>query len=385
MRHVDAVSAAAHVEELAASFDDDGLHFIAADDVRQEAQRSLTLTWGQRVPAAAVTLVLGREGTGKTTLTAEVAADVSRGGLGRKPGLVLFFTSEDSKSVIAGRLQAAEAKMSNVLLFSHAIRANRRDGFRLPRDHDILTAAVEKYRPPLIVIAGSLMSHVEQGRNANLSVDARSIMDGLSDVAEQYGPAVLLVVHPNKARNADPGHSITGSPAVVEVARSALLLAQLEDEDENTLGLAHFKANNSRKERTLVLRRETVRLPSGIETVRFDRIGESEKNAIELLTDAISRTSGLRHISKQERARAIIEAVLADGQPRPVPYVKAVLAAAGITSSSTIDRARASLTVEHTRDDSTPPRHTWRMDPTAVFLRRDADGGEATNPPENPS
>lgn len=353
---------------------EDGLHFVVAGDVMQVSQTPLLLEYGQRIPGGVVIALLGRAGRGKTLAACRVAADVSRGGLGRPPRDVLFLSSEDSASMIAARLEAAGADMARVQIMAHVVREGKREGFRLPRDGEHLHAAVERYEPALIVLGGSLMSHVAEGVDSHRNADMRSVIEPFHDVAERSGCAILVVVHPNKSRFADPGNAISGSLATYESVRSALLLER-DGDDEKSLILAHFKHNYSAEEPSLAFAIEPVTLPSGVETVHLARTGTSDLTAVELLSAELKRTSGEGGPSKREQAKGLLRTLLGDLEEHPVAEVKAALGALGI-STSTTERAKADLGVITSHDQSVPPVHSWRL--PSPFIRAEGTGREGT-------
>jgi len=76
--------------------------------------------WAERVPLGAVTLGVGRQGLGKSTLLASLAADLSRGRLSGdlygKPTTVLMVNCEDAhETTVVPRLLAADADLDRVI------------------------------------------------------------------------------------------------------------------------------------------------------------------------------------------------------------------------------------------------------------------------------
>lgn len=334
-----------------------GMEFVAASDVEYVPQRPLLLKWGQRIPAAELTLILGREGRGKTLLAVQVAADVSVGQVAYAPRDVLFLSSEDSRGIIAARLEAAGADLDRVhLLTGVTLEDGRRDGFRLPRDRDFLENAVRRYRPGLVVIGGSLMGHVALDRDGNSQIGMRAVMEPLHDIAERFGVAALIVCHPNKSRHSDAGHRVSGSTAIVESARSALLMEFAEGED-GPRALAHFKHSNSAQEDTLLFDLEVVTLDSGAEVPRLVSAGESELTAADLLRQQLD---GEKRPTKLAEAVAFLEAVLAGGDWHSSADIKQRATQAGIRDR-TLKRALQAAGIE-IRDEDTVPRTTsWRL------------------------
>ncbi len=81
--------------------------------------RPVRWTWPERVPAGALTLLAGREGIGKSLVTVNLAASLTRGALDGirhgRPSRVLFATSEDAwEYTMVPRLLAAGADLDMV-------------------------------------------------------------------------------------------------------------------------------------------------------------------------------------------------------------------------------------------------------------------------------
>lgn len=71
--------------------------------------------WPGRIPANAITVLAGDPGLGKSLLTIELAARLTRGRLAPKPSSVVMLTAEDSLAhVVRPRLEAANADIERV-------------------------------------------------------------------------------------------------------------------------------------------------------------------------------------------------------------------------------------------------------------------------------
>jgi RecA-family ATPase len=143
-----------------------GRHLVAvtADTLTMKAPRWL---YDWRIPMNAITLLAGREGIGKSTISYDVAARITRGTLsGRYTGIpkgVAVVAGEDSwEHVILPRLVAAGANLARVYRVE-ATEDGRVDVVSVPADLDRLsTLCAEKdvalviLDPLMSVIHGSL-------------------------------------------------------------------------------------------------------------------------------------------------------------------------------------------------------------------------------------
>ena len=100
-----------------------GVHATRFADIAPERVDWL---WALRIPRRGLSLVVGDPGLGKSMLTCDLAARVSRGELGDR-GSVLLLSAEDSSSaVVRPRLEAAGADLGVVHNVSLERTASRR-------------------------------------------------------------------------------------------------------------------------------------------------------------------------------------------------------------------------------------------------------------------
>ena len=262
------------------------------------------------------------------------------------------------------------------------IRDGQRDGFRLPRDQELLERAVVEMGPALIVFGGSIMSHIQEGSSANEQPDMRRVFEPLHDIADRYELAVLAVGHPNKSRIADPGAALSGSAAQIQTVRSALYL-EFEDEegDDDPRVLAHYMTNNAAKEESLVFVRKMVELPVSerrkrpINMAALQETGTSSLTAVDLMIRQLQRTSGGTRVSQVVLAEQFMSMLLSDRKPHPADEIKQTMLGAGF-AERTIQRA-ARKVADHSRDTSVPPNHFWTKAKPSVRKARGAKNGPA--------
>jgi hypothetical protein len=220
------------------------LSVISADTIDPKSPHWLD---DRRIPLNAVTLLAGREGIGKSTISYDITAKVTRGTLAGQyagtPKGVAVVAGEDSwEHVIVPRLMAADADRSRVYRVE-ATQDGRTDTVSMPADltrlevlcveHDIALIILD---PLMSVIHGSLDTHKDR--------EVRQALDPLSSFAAKRNIAVLGLIHVNKTATTDPLTSIMGSRAFAAVARSILYcMVDPEGEGEDQYLYGHAKSN----------------------------------------------------------------------------------------------------------------------------------------------
>ncbi len=193
------------------------------------------------VPLVGLSLVGGRESTGKTTWAYRLAAQVTRGtldgDLAGRPRGVLVSAHEDSwEATIKPRLAAAGADMDRVLRID-CQTTNGRVPITLPtdvsevadlaREHDVAMLLLD---PLMGAVSGKLDTHKDS--------EVRQALQPLSDMAHDARLAVLGLIHVNKSESVKSGpedlvNKIMGSRAFVAVARCVLVCSRYRNESED--------------------------------------------------------------------------------------------------------------------------------------------------------
>ncbi|MDX5565649.1 AAA family ATPase [Streptomyces sp. ID05-04B] len=199
-----------------------------------------------RIPAGALTLAAGREGTGKSSFGIWLAARLSRGQLpgtfyGR-PRNVFYAAVEDSWSrTLVPRLIAADADLERV--FRVDVETTRLEGGRLvtgetmiclPADIQPLALAIDEYDVAALVV-DPLMSTLGSRVDAHRSQDVRQALEPLVRMAERTKALTLGIAHFNKGGSTDASQLITGSGAFKDLARAVLAFARDGEGDEQVM------------------------------------------------------------------------------------------------------------------------------------------------------
>lgn len=210
--------------------------------------------WEDRVPLGAVTVLDGHPGVGKSTITMDLAARISRGrrmpdGSRGMLGATILLSAEDQLArPIRARLEAAEADLTQVYGLEGV--SDRRNPLgrliSLPEDTHVLQRAIMNVQATLVVI-DPFFSYLSSEINSGIDAEVRRAMMPLSRVAGETGCAIILVRHlrkPDKKAGNVPslfegGGSLGG---IIGAARSGLAAVQSE-EDGFTFTLHQTKSN----------------------------------------------------------------------------------------------------------------------------------------------
>jgi RecA-family ATPase len=196
------------------------------------------------IPLKTLTLVAGVGGLGKSTWLAGIAACVSRGELGGRPGDVVFVSFEDTApEVLRPRVEAAGGDLSRV----HEVIVDRLDidPVCLPRDLADLETLVHRAKARLLVI-DPVVAALDTALDAHKDQHVRVILAKLQALADEAGAAIALVGHLNKAPSREAYLRIGGSTAFYNASRSVVLVTE-DNGDPDMRLIAQDKANYSRR------------------------------------------------------------------------------------------------------------------------------------------
>lgn len=319
--------------------------------------------WQGWILLGAVTLLVGREKLGKSTLSTELAARLSRGILDGdllgRPADTLIVSYEDSASTtIKPRLMAARADLKHV----HRVRARRgklRDLVSLPDDVERIEELARERHARLIVV-DPLSASLNGEVNAHRDQDIRRALVPLVQLAEEADLAILALAHWNKAQGGDSLSRVLGSRGLTAAVRFVLAFGRAPDADEGSRDrvLAHAACNLAQEAPSLACRIEGREIDGEegevIPTSALVILGETDAHADDLL---VTRTHDDR--TQSEEATEWLEDELADGERHPSRDVKAAANAAGI-SDKALRTAREQLGVQYDKRGF-PPRSMWHL------------------------
>lgn len=200
--------------------------------------------WKGGLLLGALNLLAGKPGTGKSTFTYNLAADVTRGtvlgDIHGQPGVVVICSTEDSDTrVILPKLRAAGADMSKI----KGVRMESM--FTFPSDYDRVRKMVEHFDGAVkLIILDPLVNRIDASLDAHRDKDVRQALEPFQKLAEDFNLTVLGIVHNNKATDQDPLYSISGSTAFGGVSRATLSLTKADDYEETRERCVGIVKNN---------------------------------------------------------------------------------------------------------------------------------------------
>ena len=362
----------------------------AARMASEIAPAQLRWLWPQRLPYAAVTLLVGDPGVGKSLLTAEFAARITRGdswpvspGAPLQPahylgsGCVVHAATQDSvESVVLSRLSAAGARLSQVLLLdgasvnsAHVAWAERliRNGWtsrtdivpepvtrplRLPDDEATLEISLRELNQVHCLILDPITDYVSPG------VSITELFRSLTAVARRRNVVVLATAHLSKTPAHRPIYRVRGSLEYVSAARSVLLLTT--DSHDPTRRILHqIKSSYGPLAAPLAFHIQSVSPPS----IPSSSVPPSVPSLIwdenpvptlppHLLDLSLERQSVLRDASSW------LLMILSSG-PRPTREIRADAARIGI-ANGTLYRAKALLRIPANKPSINDP-WSWSL------------------------
>ena len=260
---------------------------IAADVI----PKRMGWLWKGRIPLGKISVVDGDPGLGKSLITNDLAARVSRGhampdgtisDLISPRGVVLISAEDDQADTIRPRLEVAGADLTRVGLLAAVCDD---DGeLRPPHlgDLDVLRLAIRDVDAALVII-DPLMAHLPEERDSYRDQHIRRVLAPLSILANSTGAAILLVRHLNKTASGNPIYRGGASIGIIGAARSGLLVApDPDDSDGQVRVLASTKSNLSAPSPSL--RYRVIEIKPEVPGIEW--LGESAHTATTLLAAA---------------------------------------------------------------------------------------------------
>jgi hypothetical protein len=319
---------------------------VRLSDVKPEPVAWL---WPDRIALGKLTLIAGDPGLGKSFLTLDMAARVSRGwawpdtpGVATAPGGVVLLSAEDAVAdTIRPRLDAAGADVARIVALE-AIRSvgdNGRESartFDLSRDLPALEEAIRSVEGCRLVVIDPVTAYLG-GVDSHKNADIRGLLAPLGAIAERHRVAMIAVTHLNKSGGGPAIYRATGSLAFAAAARAAWAVSKDKDEPRRRL-LLPIKNNNATDSGGLAYRIE----PTGVDGCPVvawepDPVNVSADDAL-----AGDRNEGGDR-TEHDDAAGWLRNLLAHG-PRPARDVERDARDAGY-SIATVRRAKAAIGV----------------------------------------
>ena len=217
--------------------------------------------WQGRVALGKLSMLVGDPDLGKSTVTLDIAARVSKGmpwpdapsDPNPAGGVVLLSAEDDLGDTIRPRLDAAGADVSKVNALKAVKHRDAETGklldepFQLATDLVALERAIEQTEGCRLVVIDPIDAYLA-GVDSHKNADIRTVLAPLADLAARHHVAVLAVRHLNKNEGVRAIHRSMGSVGFVAAARAVWIVTRDKDDDDRRLFLV--VKNNLAGERT---------------------------------------------------------------------------------------------------------------------------------------
>lgn len=248
--------------------------------------------WQYRIPLGALTLLPGREGTGKSTAGAWLAASVTRGTLpgvyeGIPRGVFYAAREDDWERTIAPRIVAAGADTSKVYRIDVTASGDSIE-LVLPQHIELLRDGMRKHEVALLFL-DPLMSVINGSIDTHKDREARAALEPLAALAMETDSAVVGLAHFSKSMTTDALNLVMASKAFTAVPRAVIGMARDDDaEEDNAVVLSQIKSNLGPLDvpsLKFTFQQVTVETEDGrgAHVGRLVELGESDRSVIEIL------------------------------------------------------------------------------------------------------
>lgn len=325
---------------------------VLASDLKEE---KIDWLWECRLAFGHVVMLEGRKATGKTSIAAAIASDITGGvqlGVGkrRKPAGVVWAAGEESaRALTMPKLRAAGADLSHVIMVGIEKTGRRTRRIQLPGDLDKLAFTIKEMGARLVVL-DPLSSAVHPGYDLRNEQQARAVLDPLSDLANEYQCIVLVLRHLRKGEGGPAVDQGLGGVALGNSAR-IILRADAHPDVSSRCILSCVATNLGKRPGSLEYEFETCD-----NSVRIKWLGDSP-------LDADTLAEGLGDMGQRDArgdARRLLFRRLENEWALAVE-VMSEAKGAGI-SESTLRAAKAELHVRSKRMTTTGAAH-WEWGP----------------------
>ena len=246
---------------------------IRLADVMPEDTRWL---WPGRFALGKVSMISGDPGLGKSLITLDMAAHVSKGrswpdGSECPKGAVILISGEDDPAdTIRPRLDAAGADVDCIHQLTAVVRIDRKTSAEMETNFELfdlgpLDEAITRISDVRLVIIDPISAYLG-GADSHNNSDVRSLLTPLAELARKHEIAIVCVNHLNKGQGAAI-YRMSGSIAFVAAARAAFAVAKDKDDPKRRLMLP-VKNNLALDQGGLAYHVETT--PSGAPIIAWE-------------------------------------------------------------------------------------------------------------------
>lgn len=304
--------------------------------------------WPGWILRGAVNQLDGDPGLGKSTLTLDLAARVSRGwpmppwranhehAGGQPAGVLLLSAEDDLARTIRPRLDAAGADVERIHALESIKTGNEVRPPVLPWDLEQMERSILDNGIALVVI-DPFLAYLDGGINSHRDQDIRRCEYRLKLLADRTRAAIVLVRHLNKMDGSPALYRGGGSIAIIAAARSALIVGR-DPANPETCVLAMNKCNLAPHPKSLTYSLESVG--------DVARIAWGPETAL-TANDILAHPSGVAKQKVGQQCAALVAGLLANS-PMPADELESRCKQAGF-SERAIKEARQLLKVKVTK------------------------------------
>ena len=322
---------------------------VLLSDVRPER---VSWLWYGRIPLGKLTVLDGDPGLGKSTLSLDLAARVSRGlpmpgetDAVAPAGVVLLSGEDDLADTIRPRLDAAGADVSRIVAL-RTVPGVDEDRPPTLDDLDYIRAAIARVDAALVIV-DPIMAFLADETDSHKDQSMRRVLHRLAMLAEDEHAAVVVVRHLNKSSGGNPLYRGGGSIGIIGAARAGFVVGR-DPDDPNRRVLACQKSNLAAEPPSLAFHIEQYEYTS---RVVFDGV------SIHTASMILAEPSDEDERTAVDEARDFLRDVLTEQGSMSAKDVYRQADDAGI-SKRTLDRAKKALRVE---SHKTQYRWEWRL------------------------
>ncbi len=283
--------------------------------------------WYPYIPLGKLTVIQGDPGDGKSTFMLNLVALLTNGMpmpdgyVSRCPQVAMYQCAEDGiADTIKPRLELAGADCNHVAYIVD-------DDIALTLDDGRIETAIKETGASVFII-DPIQAFIPSDTDMQSATKMRSVLRKLSNTAEKYKCAVILIGHMNKGSGAKSLYRALGSIDIVAIARSVLMISR-DETDPSIRYMYPVKSSLAPEGPAIAF---TIKSGGGIEWQ-----GRYELNTAELVDSITVKTS------KRDKARAKMLQLL-EQNDKAAKEVYTALAEIGI-GSRTVEKAKKELKI----------------------------------------
>lgn len=347
-----------------------GLSFHKASNI---TIRPLNPLWPGRIYRGKLTTLAGMPEQGKSMVTCDICARVSRGaewpdGSGRAPlGTAIMLASEDDPAdTIVPRLMAAGADLDKVIIIESLVIGEKGGKRMLNIADDLakLDGLVRQFPDTRVLIVDPVNSYMGTSKDNDSfrDSDVRAVLGPLKEWGERNEIAVAIVIHFKKGGSGRALDQVMGSIAFTALARSAWAFIEEKDGDGKGTGrklMARIKQNITAPVDALAYRLVGVDVADNINAPRVEWDGIVLGSADDVLMGGQAKKS--KGPTKTDAAAIFLIGRLSDG-PVPASEIQEAAKEAGY-SKNTLNEAKERVGVESFKQGT---GWFWRLHETEV-------------------